>query len=456
MYVFIAGGGLTSQYIARRLIREDNDVVIVEKDAHRCRELEDELDALIVHGNASSVATWHRAGLERADMLIALTDSDEANIMSCLCANAQAPNAVKALRLRTPEQGLLHKLLSDNGIKVDRIIYPEADVVTRIFRVLRVPGVSEIRHFAEGRIKVFGMNVERDSWLVDKSLADIEHALPSPYLTIPLVARDQEVVIPKSGTLLQNGDHIYVATTDKDLDNALEFMGIEKQKPVQQVFIVGGDLGREVAASLEQDGVKVKLFEKNPHLCEELSAQLRHTLVINADGNDQQTLLRENIEGVDAFLALSDDDDANLITALLARRLGARKLVALVNSIDYLPLARRLGINTTVSLRVKAADAILEYIRKGGVFSVRTFQEEGAEAIDLVAPPGASYLECPLRDLKLPADVTVAATVSAAGEPAIMRGGDLIHVGDRVIFFATHMGMRKFESGFLTSSGGPA
>jgi trk system potassium uptake protein len=452
MYIAIAGGGLTAEYIARRLIGEGNNLVIVEKDGPRCRELEDELDAMILHGNASSVTTWQRAGLERADMLIALTDSDDANIMACLCANVQAPRAVKAVRLRSPEHELLHQMLRDNGIRLDRVVYPEIDVATRICRVLRVPGVSEIRHFAGGRIKVFGMTIERDSWLVNKTLADVEQALPAPTLTVPMIARDQEVIIGHSATQFKYGDHIYVATTEAALDQSLAFMGIEQQSPVRQVFIVGGQLGRAVAAMLENDGVRIKLFEKDPLICEQLSAQLKNTLVINADGTDQQTLLRENIEGVDAFLALSeDDDDANLITALLARRLGASKLVALINRIDYLPLARRLGINTTVSLRVKAADAILEFIRKGGVYSVRTLHEVGAEAIELVAPDHASYLGRPLRQLGLPPEMTVAARVSPQGEPAILHGGDVLHAGDKVILFATLSGLHRIESSFLAS-----
>lgn len=450
MRIFIAGGGLTAEYIASRLAFEGHSLVVIEQDANRCRELGDALDALIIQGDASMIETWQRAGLEGADMLIALT-GDPVNLMVSLIGQALAPQAVKVMRLRTPEHHAWTQVLKANGVDIDRVVHPEADVVARIFRVLRLPGVSDIRDFVGGRVKVFGMNIESGSPLAGQAVAALSRDILREIAQISLIFRDQELIFPSRDTRVREGDHLYVTTTADQLSTVLALMGLEHRETVRQVFIVGGTVGCEVAMALEQAGIEVKLFERDPEICATLAARLGNTLVINADGTNQQTLLRENIEGVDAFLALTGDDDANLIAALLARRLGAKKLVAMVNRIDYLPLAHRLGINTTVSLRVKTADAILEYARKGGVYSVRTFQEEGAEAIELVAPRQAAYLGRPLRDLHLPPWVVVGAVVRPDGEALVPGGDAVIEAGDRVVFFSSEQGVHRLELDFLAT-----
>lgn len=453
MRILLAGGGHTAEFIARRLIREGNELTILEQEEVRCHYLEAFLDAQIVHGNAASIAACRRAGLAEADMLIGITQSDEVNVMTCLIANAEAPQAVKAIRLRTHEFAAWHSMLEERGIQVDRIIHPESDIVSRIFRVLAVPGVSDIRDFAEGEIKVFGMNVEAQNWLAGKRLSDLERAGPPKNGMVAMIFRGQEVIIPHGDEIILAGDHIYVVTTREDLDDCLRFMGIRKHASLHRVFIVGGgEVGVTVAEILEAQGVSVKVFEHNPTKCERIAGVLKKSIVIHADGTDQETLLRENVEGVDAFLALTKDDDANLIVSLLARRLGARKLVALVNRVHYLLLAQRLGINTTVSPRMKTVDAVLEFIRKGGVLSVRTFGEEEAEAIELVVPRNSKYIGRPLRTLAFPRGAIVGAIARPNGEVMVPRGEAVIQEGDRVIFLALESAVGQLESAFLANS----
>lgn len=452
MHIFIAGGGHCAEYLARRLIQEGNDITIVERDPVRRRDLEETLDAQIVLGSASSITDWRKAGLAGADMVIAATPSDEVNVMACLIANTEAPDAVKALRLRTHEFAIWQDMLEARGVRIDRVIHPETDVVARIFRVLRVPGVSDIRDFAEARVKVFGMNVEPTSWLAGRYMHELERKGAPRNAMIPMIFRDQRVIIPHGDEQLRAGDHIYVATTEDELDACLGFMGIEKRDTIRRVFIIGAEIGYEVAKALETEGISVKLFDTDARQCEKVCGLLKSTVVINADGSDQQTLLRENIEGVDAFIAVTKDDDVNLISSLLARRLGSRKLVALVNRLDYLGLAQRLGINTTVSLRMKAADAVMEFVRKGGVLSVRTFHEEEAEAIELVVPTHSPYIGRPLRDISFPREAIVGAIARPNGETLIPRGEAIIQAGDRVVFFSSEGVVRRLESEFLAKS----
>ncbi|MCG6860392.1 MAG: Trk system potassium transporter TrkA [Chromatiaceae bacterium] len=450
MNIFIAGAGQVAAFIGKRLVNEGHEVTLVERSEERCRELESQLDARIIHGNAASIATWRRAGIERAEMLITVTQSDELNLLAALIVHAQAPQAVKAVRLRTPDFQAWRGLLQDRGIKVDRIIHPETDIIARILRVLPVPGVSDIRDFAEGAVKMFGMNVERGSWLVDKTLRDLEDAGPPPGSMVAMIFRGSAVIIPHGNEALRAGDHLYTVTTRDSLQAFMDFMGIKAQVRLQRVFIVGGDeVGVEVARALEGQGVAVKLFEEDPAKCEAIAEALEKTVVIHGDGTDQETLWQANIEGIDAFLALTDNDNSNVIAGLIARRLGAAKVVTQVNRLNYMGMVGGLGINTTVSPRLKAVDAILEFVRKGDVLSVRSFGEEAAEAIEIQAPATSPYIGRPLRAIRLPRDAIVAAIARQGGDVIVPRGDDTIEAGDRVVFVALEHCVSELETAFL-------
>jgi trk system potassium uptake protein TrkA len=450
MNIFIAGGGQVAAFIGKRLVHEGHEVTLVERKEDRCRELEAQLDAHVVHGNAASIATWRRAGIERAEMLITVTQSDELNLLAAFIAHAEAPHSVKAVRLRTPDFQAWSGLLEDRGVRIDRVIHPETDIIARILRVLPVPGVSDIRDFAGGAVKMFGMNVKRDSWLVDKSLDDLEAAGPPPSSMVAMIFRGSSVIIPHGAEILRAGDHVYTVTTRDSLETFMRFMGIKAQVRLQRVFIVGGhEVGIEVARALEAQGVAIKLFEEDAGRCEAIAETLEKTVVIHGDGTDQETLWQENIEGIDAFLALTDNDNSNVIAGLIARRLGAAKVVAQVNRLNYMGMVGGLGINTTVSPRLKVVDAILEFVRKGDVLSVRSFGEEAAEAIEIQAPATSPYIGRPLRDIRLPRDAIVAAIARAHGEVIVPRGDDTIEAGDRVVFVALEHCVSALETAFL-------
>ena len=450
MRIFIAGGGHTAEYIARRLIREGSDLVIIEQDPLRCQYLETHLDARICSGSAASVNTWRRAGINRADMLIAVTPSDEINLIACLIVDSLAPDAVKAIQLRTWECDELEQILRARNVRVDLVIHPESVVVARILRVLMLPGVADVRDFASGRVKAFGMTVERGSPLVGKSIEQLAQAGPPANSMVAMILRSNEVRIPRADDVLMHGDHLYVVTSAESLDPTMHFMGIKKRDTVHQVFIVGGgELGAELAKLLEAQHIEVKIFEQDADRCQQLIAELKSSIVIGADGTDQEILEQENIEGVDTFIALTKDDEANMISSLLARHLGARKVIALVNRLPNLSLAEKLGINTTVSPRMKAVDHILRFIRGGGVLSVRTFRGEEAEAIELVAPANSRYVGQPLRKVHFPHGVIVVGILKSEGQVLVPRGDGMIEAGDRVVFFALEGCVRQLESEFL-------
>ncbi len=450
MRILILGGGAVGRLVAQRLIREKSEVTIVEAVEDRCVELEEDLDARIVPGDAASIKVLERAGLISADMLIAVTSSDETNILGCLIAQAFSNVRIKVARLRTHEVDRWRSICASKLLGVDLVIHPDSETVQRILDVVGLPGVSDIVHFAEGSVKLFGMTIEPDGWLAGKRISEVHSGNSAVSFLVAMIFRQHRVIIPRGDDQLCPGDHIYVVVPEPGLDEALEFVGLRRLQRVQRVFVLGGkQLGIEAALQLETMGVQVKLFDRDLDRCQKISTVVKNTVVVHGDGTDQRLLAEENIRGTDAYLALTGDDEVNIIASLLAKRMGANKAVALVNRIDLLPLAQLLGVNSTFSTRLVVVDRILQYVRKGRVVSVRTFREDEAEAIELVATPGSKYVGKALNEVAFPRGALVGAIVRPSGEVEVPRGDSVIHLDDRVIFFCLESVIPKLEKAFI-------
>ena len=450
MKVLVLGGGAVGTLVAQRLIREKNEVIIVENDSDRCSALEDTLDAKVVHGDASSVKTLERAGLVTADMLIAVTSRDAVNIQGCLVAQAFSNVRIKVARLRTHEVERWRSICNSKLLGVDLVIHPDSEASDRILQVIGLPGVSDIVQFCDGKVKLFGMTVQKGSWLDGIKIEELDRSEPDIQFLVAMIFRERRVIIPRGEDSMMAGDHVYVMVPEAHLEEAFGFMGVKRLKRVERVFILGGkQLGIEAALRLEEMGVNVKLFERDLERCEKIATVVKDTVVVHADGTDQRILIEENVKGTDAYLALTGDDEVNIIASLLAKRLGSAKGVALVNRIDFLPMAQLLGINSTFSTRLVVVDRILQFVRKGNVVSVTTFREEEAEAIELVATPGSKYVGTPLKDVRLPVGALVGAIVRPGGEVIIPRGDSVIGLDDQVIFFCLESLIPKLEKAFI-------
>jgi trk system potassium uptake protein TrkA len=454
MNVLIAGGGQVGALVARRLVREGNAVTIVDLDPDRCRQLEAQLDAKVVQGSAARVETLRLAGIAETEMFIAASSVDEVNILACMIAQVESKARVKVARLRTHEVDLWRQVLAQTGVKLDLVIHPETDIADRIMRVVRVPGVSDIIEFGDGRVRLFGMNIEAGNPREGQTLEQLDRAGPPRDSLVAMIFRGPQLIIPRGSEALRAGDHVYVVATRENLSEAIRFMGLAPDARLGHVFIVGGkQIGILVAQRLEAAGVAVKLFERDQQRAERIASILTRAVVIHADGTDQTVLEDEGIEATDAFLALTNDDEDNIIASLLARRLGVSKVVALINRLNYLPLAQRLGVNTTVSPRLATVDRVLQFVRRGRVLSVTTFREEEAEAIELIATEGTKYVGKPLKDLRFPRGAIVGAIVRPDGGVVVPRGREVIRAGDRVIFFTVESAVAELESAFLSTAG---
>ena len=450
MRVLILGGGAVGTMVAQRLIREKNEVTIVESSADRSAELENVLDAKVVHGDASSIKALEKAGLISADMLIAVTSNDQTNVLGCLIAQAFSNIRIKVARLRTHEVERWRSICSSKLLGVDLIIHPDSETVERILQVVGLPGVSEILPFADGRVKLFGMSVEAQSGLAGRRISELDSSSGDINFLVAMIFRERRVIIPRGDDELREGDHIHVIVPESQLNSTFQFLGLPPQDRVQRVFVLGGkQLGIEAALRLEAAGVQVKLFERDLERCQKISTVVKKTVVVHGDGTDQRILAEENIRGTDAYLALTGDDEVNIIASLLAKRMGSRKAVALVNRIDFLPMTQLLGINSTFSTRLIVVDRILQYVRKGRVVSVTTFREDEAEAIELVATPGSKYVGKALKTVALPRGALVGAIVRPTGEVEVPGGDSVIRLDDRVIFFCLENVIPKLEKAFI-------
>jgi len=334
------------------------------------------------------------------------------------------------------------------------VIHPDRETAERILSVVGLPGVSEIREFVDGKIKVIGTTISPGNWVVGKSMAELDQSGPPKNSLMALLYRGNQVIIPAGEDRLRSGDRVMVVTVADEVSETFAFMGIEEVERVKRVFITGGkQLGIEVALKLEKRGVQVKLFERELARCRKISALVENTVVVHGDGTDQQTLLEENIEGIDAYLALTGDDNSNIISSLLAKRLGATKVVALVNRLDFLPMAQLLGINSIFSTRLTVVDRILQFVRKGHVLSVTTLGQEQAEAIELVASSESRFVGKPLKDVHFPRGAIVGAIARPSGEVLVPRGDAVIEAGDRVVFFCLERLVHELESAFISARG---
>lgn len=454
MRILILGGGAVGASVARRLIREKNEVVIVEGSEEQCAQLEDTLDAKIVQGSAASIRTLQRAGLSDADMLIAVTNSDEANLLGCLIAQAHSNIKIKVARLRTHEVDQWRSLCDGQLLNIDLIIHPDQETAEHMRRVVGLPGVSDIREFAEGKLNLVGMNLASDSWLVGKSMEELKNHQPPANSLVAMIFRGQQVIIPRGDDHFRAGDHVYVIVTTDQVSEVFNFMGVEEEKKPKRVFIVGGkQIGIEVALQLEEKGVQVKLFERDRARCKKISELVDNTVAVNADGTDQATLMDENIEGIDAYMALTGDDEDNIISSVISKRLGARKAIALVNRLDFIPMAQLLGINSIFSSRLVIVDRILQFVRKGRILSVTTFRQEEAEAIELVAVSGPKFIGKKLKDVHLPRGAIVGGISRPSGEVVVPGGDSVIEPGDRVLLFCLERLLTELESTFIAESG---
>jgi len=440
--VIIVGAGEVGFHIAQRLSEENQDVVLIDQNPEQIRRVTEHLDVQAFLGSGTSPRLLKNTGIKDADMLLATTNSDEVNLVSCLIAKNLNPYLIKIARLRNEEYLQELPLLDKDHLGIDHVINPQSEMVQSIQRLMEIPGASEVIDFVGGRVKLIGVTVEKKSPFVGRKLLSFTKA--EEQILVGAIVRKNQVIIPHGNDSILAGDLVYLVAKNSELEQTLGFFGI-KEKGLRRVIIIGaGQTGKALAMAMDKAKINTKIIEKDEAICVELSACLSHVTVINGDGTDKELLEEENIGSADFVVAITGDEESNILISLLAKGLGTRKCVTRVSKLSYLPLMSAIGIDTVVSPRLAAVRAILQYIRPGKILSVAPLKGEHAEAIEAEALETSDIVNTPLHKVKMPKGAIVGA-IFREDEILIPKGDTVIKPGDRLIIFALQQVLPKLE-----------
>lgn len=450
MRVIIIGGGVVGQTIAKKLTSEGQDVVLIETDEQKIHELKESLDVRIIHGSGSSPQVLIEAGIERADMVVAVTNSDEVNMIACLIAETQSRVPKKVARIRNRDYTNYTKIFDKDHIALDLNINPEKVAAERILRIIEVPGALDVAEFFDGKLKLVGCKLKADSKAAGKTAKEVRGLFNGKKnILITALYRGSETIIPKGDTVLKAGDTVFSVTGTEDATELPKLFGTGHTKGNKIFIIGGGDIGGYIAEKLEEKkGFHIKVIERNKERCEYLAERLNKAIVISGDGTDQHLLKEENISDTDTFIAVTDDEEANVLTSLLAKRLGARRCITLIDKPEYISMVETVGIDVAVSPRLASVGGILQFLRKGKILSVKALMEERVEAIETIAMDTSDIVGKPLDEIKFPKGALIAAVIQN-DEVVLPKGNTVINPGDKVVIFALRKTIPKVERSLM-------
>ena len=439
MKIIIVGSGKVGFTLAEQLVREQHDVTIVDLREESLRRASDMLDVMVIHGNGVSTSTLREAGADTADLLVAATNSDEVNMVCCLTAKNMGTGYTIA-RIRDLEYSNSLVELRRN-LKIDMVINPENATAIEISRLLRFPPAANIETFFRGRVELMGFRLQDGDFLVGTPFYSLPPQVKELSLLFCAVERGKSVVIPNGSFVPQIGDKLYLVGRPESLDQFFRLLGRYAQK-VHHVFILGGGkISVYLARILEKMGMKLKIVELDEAQCRLISEKFPKSMVIHGDGSDQELLESERFSASDAFVALTDRDEDNLIISLYAMQQGIPKVVAKANRQNYAGIARAIGLESVISPKAITAAQILHRVRgmqnsQGSVMnSLHRIADGAAEAMEFTVRSTTRYLNVPLKDLRLQSGILIA-VIMRGRDIIIPEGSSSIQEGDSVILIS--------------------
>ena len=432
MKVIIVGAGEVGYHIAGSLCAENQEVVLIDKDPEKIGRITENLDVQAILGSGTSPALLKEAGIRGADLLVAATDSDEVNLISCLLARHLSRAIVKIARIRNPEYLEEKDLLGQDLLGIDQIIDPASAMVETIVSLIMLPGASDVIDFVGGKVKLVGIAIRSDSPIAGRKLLSLKEL--EGKLLVGAIIRGEQVIIPQGRDTIEADDTVYVVTRSDALRDTLRIFDIENEASKRVIIVGGGHTGSSLAAALDAKKIQTKIVDRDDQRCTVLAEKLKRVIVIKGDGTDRDLLQEENVGNVDFVVALTGDEDSNVLISLLAKRLGAAKAITRINKLSYIPILSAIGITTVVSTRLSAIRAILQYIRRGKIISVAPLKGEHAEAIEAEALETSDIVNVPLSEVEFPTGAIVGAIVRG-DEIMVPRGKSVIQPKDRLIIF---------------------
>lgn len=451
MKVVICGAGQVGTSIARYLATGGNSVTVIDQSAELIQRISDSLDVRGIVGHASHPDVLAEAGAEEADMLIAVTYADEVNMIACQVAHTlfNVPTKIARVRAQVYLQPKWRPLFASDHLPIDVIISPEIEVAHAITLQLEVPGAFDVLSMADGLVRVVGVRCLSDCPIVNTPLRQLTGLFPDLNIAVVGIVRNGKPIIPKSSEMMLAGDEVYFVADTRHVGRALMAFGHEEQPGRRVVIVGGGNIGLYLAKEIEErfPQVSIKMIELDKARAAEMCQRLGRVVVLNGDGLDTDILEEASVGTAETVIAVTDDNEVNVLSSLLAKRLGAQRVVALINKPSYEPLVTNLGIDAVVNPRSITVSNILQHVRRGRIRRVHTLREGFGEIIEAEAMETSALVGRPLQDLALPDGIIVGAVVRGT-TVIIPRGSTVIKADDRVVLLATPDMVRKVEKMF--------
>lgn len=438
MKIIILGAGQVGGTLAEHLTSEANDITIVDKDVKLLQSLDEKLDIRAVVGHASHPSVLRRAGVEDADMIIAVTNDDETNMLACQIAYTLFNTPMKIARVRSSEYMLYQELFDNKAIPIDVLISPEQLITRYVKRLIEYPGALQVLDFANGRVQCVGLRALKGAPLVGQAIKNLHVHMPSIKTRIAAIFRHGKAILPTGDTLIQADDEVFFICESSEVREVMsELRGADE--PYKRVIIAGGgNIGLNLAKTLEKN-YNVKIIDHGQPRCRMLAENLNKAVVLHGDASDKNLLYNENIEETDVFCALTNDDETNIMSATLAKRMGARKVMALINRPAYVDLIEGSEIDIAISPQQATISSLLSHIRRGDIAQVHSLRRGAAEAIEAVAHGNldtSKVVGRAVEDLSLPPGTNIAVIVR--GDKVIAaHDSTVIEADDHIILFVS-------------------
>jgi trk system potassium uptake protein TrkA len=446
MEIVIIGAGDIGFHLCERLAFEKHNITIIEQDAKKVEHAREQLDAQIIEGSGISSKILARCNLDKTDIFAALTNNDEVNIIACKMAKKLGVNTT-ILRVRNHEYLSDNCILNNQELGADFIIQPELQTAKSIIRLIRQANATDVIEFEKGKIQFMGIKLDNNSTILHTPLKDLGRKYGNPPMRILAIKRKQFIIIPKGDDVLISGDQIYIICDKEYLPSALSYLGKDNVK-IQNIMIIGGGLVAEFIARQLENEINIKIVEDNEKKASLLAENLKQTLVIHGDGSDLDLLTYEGLADMDEFIAVSGDDETNIITSLVAHHLKVPRTITLVRKMEYLSITHAIGIDSIVSKQMITVNAIKKIIRRSHLAFFAELPGMEAEVIEFIANAKSKITRKTLMDINFPKDAIVGAVVKSNNTIEIPKGSTQIEPGDKVVVFTLPRALPAVEKLF--------
>jgi len=447
--ILVIGAGDVGFELSKLLSDEKHDVVIMDQDEECLKKISENLDVLTINGNATSPVDLVEAQVKSADVMIAVTNIDEVNIVSSVMAKRLGARTVIA-RVRNDELSRSDSPLSPSELGIDILIHPELAAAREIALLLKRASATDVVSLADNRLQLIGLRLKASSKLIDMTLEEVAKKIDEVPFRLVALSRRGNTVIPKGSNRLKQMDNLFILCKTDDVEKFIRLTG-HKDEKFENILISGGsEVGELLARELSEDphGWNIKLIEPNLNKATILANELRNVLVLNGNPTDPNLLVTEGINEMDAFISVTQDEESNIISCLMAKHLEVKKTVAIVSRPEYLPLSETIGLDAAINVKASASDEIHRCIRKGNITIIKALKGIKAEVFEVVASNKCKVINHPLHKLKLPDGAILGGVIKENNSVEIATGTTVIHPGDKVIVFALPYAIDKVISLF--------